>query len=134
MTKAQRKKRRKKIRKLIVSVLAAIMLITIIICGAILTYNRFSNSSNSNIDNSNSNNNEEIADDIIIEYETKEEVISGIYKRLKEENLNLTVEYDYEENGCWYYKTSNPNITYSYCIDEQIIRGEVTSYEISKGK
>jgi maltose-binding protein MalE len=63
----------------------------------------------------------------LVIYENKEDVINGINELIAEEKTNLTVKYDHEENGCWYYATNDTSIMYYYCPDDPIIRATLTA-------
>lgn len=71
---------------------------------------------------------DEFGNKILTVYETKEEVYDVITKNyLGKDEIIVSIR---EENGCWYYKSSNDIDEYSYCIDDPIIR--VTTTEIIK--
>ena len=71
---------------------------------------------------------DEFGNKILTVYETKEEVYDVITKNYL--GKGETIVSTREENGCWYYKSSNDKDEYSYCIDDPIIR--VTTTEIIK--
>ena len=67
---------------------------------------------------------DEFGNRLLVVYETKEEVydvISNNYLRKGE-----TISPAREENGCWYYASSNGIDVYEYCIDDPIIRVQST--------
>ena len=53
-------------------------------------------------------------------YESKEEVYDVITKNYL--SAGETISPAREENGCWYYMSSNGIDEYFYCIDDPIIR------------
>lgn len=70
---------------------------------------------------------DEFGNELIVIYDTKEEV----YNIITEKYLSPgeTISPAREENGCWYYMSSNGIDEYFYCIQEPIIRIRST-YEI----
>jgi hypothetical protein len=54
-----------------------------------------------------------------VKYETEQDVLEAI--NLINQGLDVTITYDHEENGCWYYTSSN-SLIYEYCKDENEIK------------
>ena len=67
---------------------------------------------------------DEFGNKLVVVYETKDEVYDVIVnKYLKKDE---TITFTKEENGCWYYTSSNGVDEYIYCIDDPLIRVKST--------
>lgn len=74
---------------------------------------------------------DEFGNELVVIYNTKEEVYDVITdKYLKK---GETISPAREENGCWYYMSSNGIDEYFYCIEDPIIRIKST-YTTDIGK
>ena len=63
---------------------------------------------------------DEFGNKLVVVYETKEEVYDVIVNNYLKKGETITETR--EENGCWYYPSSNGVDEYFYCIDDPIIR------------
>ena len=63
---------------------------------------------------------DEFGNKIVVVYNSKEEVYDVIVDKYL--GRGETIIETREENGCWYYKSSNGKDEYEYCIAEPIIR------------
>lgn len=70
---------------------------------------------------------DEFGNQLLVVYETKEEVYDVITNNYLKKGE--TISPAREENGCWYYMSSNGMDEYEYCINDPIIRVK-TTYEI----
>ena len=70
---------------------------------------------------------DEFGNKLVVVYETKEEVYDVITKNYL--RPGETISPAREENGCWYYMSSNGVDEYYYCIAEPVIR-IITSNEV----
>ena len=63
---------------------------------------------------------DEFGNKLLKVYETKEDVYDVIVNNyLDKDEIIVSTR---EENGCWYYKSSNDKDEYFYCIEDPIIR------------
>lgn len=63
---------------------------------------------------------DEFGNKLVVVYETKEEVYDVIVNNYLKKGETITETR--EENGCWYYPSSNGVDEYFYCIDDPVIR------------
>ena len=63
---------------------------------------------------------DEFGNKIVVVYKTKEEVYDVIVNNYL--SSGETISPAREENGCWYYKSSNGIDEYEYCIEDPVIR------------
>lgn len=63
---------------------------------------------------------DEFGNKLVVVYETKEEVYDVIVNNYLKKGETITEIR--EENGCWYYPSSNGVDEYFYCIDDPVIR------------
>lgn len=71
---------------------------------------------------------DEFGNKLVVVYNTKEEVYDVIVNNYLKKGEIITETR--EENGCWYYPSSNGVDEYFYCIDDPIIRVK-SSYTMS---
>lgn len=63
---------------------------------------------------------DEFGNKLVVVYETKEEVYDVIVNNYLKKGETITETR--EENGCWYYPSSNGVDEYFYCIEDPVIR------------
>ena len=114
-----------------------IIAITLLILGIICVCLFFTFDKNEKLDTSDKKDKEEVENQrkdgydefgnkIVVVYDNKDEVYNDIVNEYLADGETITETR--EENGCWYYKSSNGREEYEYCVAEPVIRVHVREY------
>ena len=114
----------------IILIIAITLLILGIICVCLFfTFGKnekLDTSDKEEVENQRKDGYDEFGNKIVVVYDNKDEVYNVIVNEYLADGETITETR--EENGCWYYKSSNGREEYEYCVAEPVIRVHVREY------